>query len=182
MSKAFDRVEWPFLANVMLHMGFCQQWVDLVMRCVKMASFSFLINGAPKGYIISGHGIRQGDPISPYLFLFCSEGLSGLLKRVVEIIEDSPYVAMFLLSLTFCLPMILWSFVRLVWAKLSLWKTSFKSMKRPQDRQLTIRRLMWSSAMESPLNVGIKLLSVWILGKYRSTLPWKIFRYTYFYW
>jgi len=57
MSKAFDLVEWPFLASIMLHLSFCQSWVDLVMMCAKSASFSFLGNGAPKGHIISSQGI-----------------------------------------------------------------------------------------------------------------------------
>ena len=48
------------------------------MKCIKSASFSFLING-----VIPSRGIRQDDPISPYLFLFITEGLSGLLKRAV---------------------------------------------------------------------------------------------------
>jgi len=54
------------------------------MKCVKFASFSFLINGTPKGHVISSRGLHQGDPISLYLFLFCSERLSSLLRRVVE--------------------------------------------------------------------------------------------------
>jgi len=68
----------------MLQLGFQKCWVDVVMRCVRTASFAFLVNGVPIGHIIPSRVLRQGDPISPYLYLFCSEGLSGILRRVLE--------------------------------------------------------------------------------------------------
>lgn len=80
MSKAYDRVEWLFLENIMLKLGFAESFVQLVMECVKTVSFSILVNGEALGHIIPTRGIRQGDPLSPYLFLFCSEGLIALLK------------------------------------------------------------------------------------------------------
>ena len=84
ISKAYDQVEWACLDKIMEKLGFVELWRMLIMRCVIIISYAFNINGCPRGRIIPTRGIRQGDPLSPYLFLLCAEGLSALIKSSVE--------------------------------------------------------------------------------------------------
>ena len=54
------------------------------MEAVTTTSYSILINGEPRGFVNPTQGIRQGDPLSPYFFLLCAEGLSALLRKARE--------------------------------------------------------------------------------------------------
>jgi len=62
-------------------MGFQQQWIDLVMRCMETVHYNFLLNGEEVGHVFPTRGLRQGDPISPYLFIIGLEGLSRMFQR-----------------------------------------------------------------------------------------------------
>ena len=75
LSKAFDRVEWSFLEKAMRALGFSDAWCRTIMECVTSVSYQVLINGTPHGDIRPTRGIRQGDPLSPYLFVICTEML-----------------------------------------------------------------------------------------------------------
>ena len=81
MSKMYDRVEWFYLVKIMEKLGFCEKWVPLVLECISTVSYSILVNGELRGDIRPSRGLRQGDPLSPYLFMLCSEGLNRMLQK-----------------------------------------------------------------------------------------------------
>ena len=75
MSKTYDRVEWIFLEKVMKHLRFADNLIKIIMSCMSSVSYVVLLNGQPVGNIKPTKGLRQGDPLSPYIFLLCALGL-----------------------------------------------------------------------------------------------------------
>ncbi|CAM8915205.1 unnamed protein product [Rhodiola kirilowii] len=85
MSKAYDRIEWKFLEKMLAVMGFAEEWIKKIMLCVSTVSYRVKINDDISDIIKPTRGLRQGDPISPYLFLICAEWLTYALSKYQEI-------------------------------------------------------------------------------------------------
>jgi hypothetical protein len=81
MEKAFDRMEWSFLYRIFHLLGFSSKWIHLINQCLSTVSFSILLDGSPFGMFNSSRGLRQGDPLSPFLFILGMETFSRLIMK-----------------------------------------------------------------------------------------------------
>ncbi|KAL0387928.1 UNVERIFIED_CONTAM: putative ribonuclease H protein [Sesamum radiatum] len=91
IQKAYDSVEWDFLLEVLKLFNFPLQFIVLINQCVSTASFSVSLNGSNHGFFKGGRGLRQGDPMSPYLFVLVMEIWNALLRfRVKNAAEFQP--------------------------------------------------------------------------------------------
>lgn len=85
MWKAFDSVKWDFILASLRALAIPESYINLISQCLTTASFSVSVNGATGGFFKSSRGIRQGDPLSPYLFVLSMECFSRfLLSRYEE--------------------------------------------------------------------------------------------------
>ncbi len=77
-------MEWPFVKLLMLEMGFPYQLFTWIMACLTTVSYSFNVNGELTIPFAGRKGLRQGDLISPYLFVLCMEYLNRCLMGLKE--------------------------------------------------------------------------------------------------
>ncbi|XP_057432167.1 uncharacterized protein LOC130724918 [Lotus japonicus] len=84
-EKAYDSVRWEFLSYMMQRMQFSSRWICWIMGCLESATMSVLVNGSPCEEFRIGKGLRQGDPLAPFLFLIVAEGLNGFFSQAVRL-------------------------------------------------------------------------------------------------
>ncbi|KAL0293706.1 UNVERIFIED_CONTAM: Retrovirus-related Pol polyprotein from type-2 retrotransposable element R2DM [Sesamum radiatum] len=84
LRKAYDTVEWDFLKAALTLFGFPERFIQWIVECVTTTSYSVCINGAPHGFFRGARGLRQGDPMSPFLFVLVMEVLTLMLRQRIE--------------------------------------------------------------------------------------------------
>lgn len=84
LEKAYDRLEWGFIQDTLQHFVLPQHLVDVIMLCVTTSTFGIFWNGEATDKFTPSRRLRQGDPLSPYLFVLCMERLDHLIEEKVE--------------------------------------------------------------------------------------------------
>ncbi|VFQ82564.1 unnamed protein product [Cuscuta campestris] len=93
MAKAFDKMSWNYLEAILKAFGFNENCTALLLQNLKSTYMSILVNGRPAGFFKIKRGVKQGDPLSPLLFIIGSEGFSRSLKHAISSGFLSPYKA-----------------------------------------------------------------------------------------
>ena len=81
LEKAFDKLEWSFIREVLIDFNFPLNLITIIMECISSTSTTILFNGGKLEPFLPSRGIRQGDPISPYIFILCLEYLGLLIHE-----------------------------------------------------------------------------------------------------
>ena len=84
IEKAYDSINWNFLMNVLHKMSFGSRWMEWIWWCISTTKFFVPIHEVPAGFFSNTKGLRQGDPLSPYLFVLGMEVLSALIRRATD--------------------------------------------------------------------------------------------------
>jgi hypothetical protein len=84
LKSSYDHVNWNFLLYLLKRCGFGERWRGWIEWCISSVRFSILVNCIPEGFFNSSRGIRQGDPLSPQLFVLVMEALSRMVNATVE--------------------------------------------------------------------------------------------------
>lgn len=93
LAKAFDRLSWSFISHALHEVGLPLGLINLIMECVTVVDTNVLWNGSKSDYFSPECGVRQGDPISPYLFVMCLDKLSHIISDAVDRGEWRPLKA-----------------------------------------------------------------------------------------
>ena len=83
-EKAYDSVRWDFLYDMLGRLGFHSVWIKWIRGCLESATISVLVNGSPTEEFQPMRGLRQGDPMAPFLFIVVAEGLAGLVRQAMK--------------------------------------------------------------------------------------------------
>jgi hypothetical protein len=75
LSKDFDKLSWKYMHSLLSSFGFSEDWIAWIMKLTSSVFFSILVNNVPSRPFSPSRGIRQGDPLSPFLFVIMEEGL-----------------------------------------------------------------------------------------------------------
>lgn len=107
LEKAYDKLQWSFIREMLIRVNLPGDLINIIMSCISMVSTFILFNGEALESIFSFRGIRQGDSLSPYLFILCMDFLGQLIEEKCNAKLWQPHLKVGQLFHTFYLRMIL---------------------------------------------------------------------------